>query len=333
MITGYRNHRMALTITFLVISLTLTACGLGKDGFLGGGGKSGRTVRTTGVGAENLKNYAATFTVTFEPDSNPANGWVYSVDTVLTENPPARQQTLVIEGLGRDKDPGDTTLIQVGDKQYMIGEGVGSAGCLIFPASVDLSKSYLTPGDFLPASSLTKLDSLGNVEVAGQAGERFTFAADAVGDFTDVKGDLVRAKGGDYVLLYALTGHTLDTRFGEGTPGKIVWHYEITDLSPDEALSAPAECEISLPIMADAQELSRLPGLISYTSATAAADVVAFYQNELVANGWLVYEIPATSDKTTLLHYARAGELLKVSIDATATGARVQLFLEDRPAP
>jgi hypothetical protein len=215
----------------------------------------------------------------------------------------------------------------------MTGEGVGSAGCLIFPASIDLSESYLAPGDFLPSSDLQKLDSLGDVEVAGKAGERFTFTADAVGDFTGVKGDLVRAKGGDYVLLYAFTGHTLDTRFGDSTPGKIAWHYEITDLSPDEVLTAPPECEITLPIMADAQELSRLPGLIKYTSATAAAEVVTFYQRELEAGGWLVYELAATSEDTTVLHYARGGELLKVSIDAIPMGAKVQLFLEDRPAP
>jgi hypothetical protein len=270
--------------------------------------------------------------VTFEPDANPAGGWVYSVNTLVIENPPTQQQTLAMDGLGKDKDPGDTTLIQIGDKQYMTGEGVGSAGCLIFPASVDLSTSYLAPGDFLPSSELTNLESLGGVDVAGQAGERFSFKADAVGNFTDITGDLVRAKGGDYVLLYAFTGHTLDTHFGGGEPGTIVWHYEITDLAPKETLSAPAECEITLPIMTDAQELTRLPGRIEYTSSIAVAEVVAFYQRELEADGWLVYELPATSDKTTLLHYARGGELLSVSIDATATGAKVQLFLEDRPA-
>lgn len=329
----YRNCRLALTVILLVLSLTWVGCGLGGNGLLVGGGKDGEPVRVTGVGAESLTTYAATFTVTFEPDGNPESGWMYSVKTLVTENPSARQQTLAMEGLGRDKDPGDTTLIQVGDRQYMIGEGVGAAGCLIFPASVDLSESYLAPGDFLPSSDLKKLDSLGDVEIAGQAGERFTFATDAVGNFTGVTGDLVRAKGGDYVLLYAMTGHTLDTHFGEGTPGKMAWHYEITDLSPDEVLSVPPECDISLPIMVDAQELSRLPGLIEYTSVTPAAEVVAFYQRELEADGWLVYELPATGDNTTLLSYARGGELLKVSITLTASGAEVKLFLEDRPAP
>lgn len=322
----YRNRRVAFTIILLAFSLTWAACGL-----LGGGG--GKPVRETGVGAENLKNYAATFTVTFAPDADPSRGWVYSVDTLVIDNPPIQRQTLKIDGLGRDKDPGDTTLLQIGDKQYMTGEGVGSAGCLIFPAAVDLSESYLAPGDFLPSADLKKLDSLGEVEIAGQAGERFTFTADAIGNFTDVKGDLVRAKGGDYVLLYAMTSHTLDTHFSDGAPGKMEWHYEVTDLSPDETLAAPPECELTLPIMADAQELSRLPGLIKYTSATAAADVVAFYQRELEADGWLVYELPASSEEATVLHYARAGELLKVSVEPAPTGARVQLFLDDRPAP
>jgi hypothetical protein len=290
-------------------------------------------VRTTGVGAENLKNYSANFTVTFEADNNPAGNWVYKVNTLVAENPPVKQQTLSMEGLGADKDPGDTTLLQIGDSQYMTGEGVGSAGCLIFPASVDLSESYLVPGDFLPNSEIKKLDSMGNVDVAGQAGERFSFKADKIGEFTDVSGELVRAKGSDYVLLYALTGHTVDTYFADGTPGKIAWHYEVTSLSPGEAPAAPAECALSLPIMADAQKLTRLPGRIEYTSATAATEVVAFYQRELEAGGWLVYELPATSDKTTVLLYARAGELLNVSVDATATGAKVQLFLEDRPTP
>lgn len=316
---NHQKRHAVLAITLLLCCLAWTACG-----------KADKPARTTGVGAENLKSYAATFTVTFKPDSNPSGGWVYSVDTLVTDNPPAQRQTLTIDGLGKDKDPGDTTLIRLGDSQYMTGEGVGSAGCLIFPASVDLSESYLAPGDFLPTSALKKLDSLGDVDIAGQKGERFSFTVDTFGNFTNVKGDLVRAKGGNYELLYALSGHTLDTHFSDGAPGQMEWHYEITDLSPDEALSAPPECELSLPIMADARDLSRLPGLIEYTSATAAPEVVAFYQRELEADGWLVYELPATSDKATVLHYAKSGEVLTVSVDDTAVGVKVKLFLENQ---
>jgi hypothetical protein len=312
----------------LVLFLTLLACGIGQNA---ADEKGQEDTEVTGGGAENLPSYAANFIVTFTPDDNPSRGWVYSVDMLLVEESAARQMTLAIDGLGRDKDPGDTTLIQLDDVQYMTGEGVGSAGCLVFPASVDLSDSYLMPGDFLPASAVKKLDRIGDIEVAGTAGERFSFKADEIGDFTGVEGEIVQAKDGDYVLFYTLTGHTLDTYFGDGVPGTMVWHYEVTDVSPDEAPAVPLECEATLPIMDDAQDLSRLPGLLEYTSPTAADEVVAFYQRELEADGWLVYNAPATSDDTTLLLYAREGELLNVSISDTVSGTQVQIFLEDRP--
>ncbi|MBN1310605.1 MAG: hypothetical protein JXB30_04230 [Anaerolineae bacterium] len=324
----HHKKQTIFIIALLVFALTWTACGRGQNAV---DGKAPEAVQMTGVGAENLSSYAAAFDVTFAPDDDPSGGWSYSVDMLVIENPPARQQVLVIDGLGQDKDPGDTTLIQVGDAQYMTGEGVGPAGCLVFPASVDLSESYLMPGDFLPASDLNKLDRIGDVEIAGTEGKRFAFKADEVSGFTNVEGEIVQAKDGDYLLLYALTGHTLDTYFGDGAPGTIAWHYEVTDLVPSEAPAVPLECEATLPIMADAQELTRLPGLLKYTSPTAAEEVVAFYQRELEAAGWLVYNLPAVSDDTTLLLYAREGELLNVSISVTAGGTEVQIFLEDRP--
>src|SRR5574341_1162106 len=115
---------------------------------------------------------------------------------------------------GQQRDSG-VTLVTERNTQYMTGEAVGGAGCLIFPASVDLETTFLLPGDFVPATALNRFrQSEGQAEVAGRGGTRYTFEADEVEGFTDVSGEMV-ADGG-LVLSYDFSGHTLETPFKIG---------------------------------------------------------------------------------------------------------------------
>jgi len=281
------------------------------------------------VGLEGLDRYAATFVVTFEPDNQTLTGWTYTLD--ILSNSGALRRSLVIEGVSTDLDPGDVTLITEADTQYMTGEAVAGAGCLIFPASVALETTFLLPVDFLPAYALNSVrQSQGQAEVAGRGGTRYTFEADQIEEFTNVSGETV--VDGGLVLRYDFSGQTLQTPFSEDEPGTLAWQYAITDFAPEEEISGEEGCEIQYPIMADAEELTRLPGLISYTTPTSADQVVLFYQQTLEAEGWLVLALPDVSEDTTVLAYARAGEILNVSVKVLESGSEVQMFVEDRPA-
>lgn len=279
-----------------------------------------------GLGLDALEAYAATFEVSFTAEGDPAASWDYTVD--ILSSPTALRRDLRIEGVGPEQDPGDITLIQIGETQYMTGEGIGDASCLIFPESYDLENSFLTPDDFLPDLADITLEPDGPETVAGQPGMGYTFEAESLGDFTGVSGTLVLADEAGYLLRYDFTGSTTDSRFAPGQVGELSWHYEITSTNPGEALSAPGDCSIDLPVMDDAAELTSLFGVTTYSTPSSSEAVLDFYVEALPAAGWERYSLPHTQDNITLLVYAQGGEFLNIKIESTDSGSDVQLVLE-----
>jgi len=283
-----------------------------------------------GVRLDSLDAYAATFEMAFAPDDAEAQGWTYALDILTSSDPSGLRWSLSMEGVPPEQDLGDATVTRIGDTQYMTGEATGEAGCLIFPASIDLETSFLTPDDLLTPDALADvLTPAGAETVAGQPGTRYTFEAAALGDFQNVSGDLVIADDGGYVLRYNFAGDTATTPFSTGLEGQVTWQFEITDLSPDETVTAPEGCEIPYPLMADATDLARLPGMVVYLSPSSPEDVQAFYEQALPEAGWGRYDLPATSAGTTVLVYAREGFLLNISITAVEGGTEVQLFTRE----
>jgi hypothetical protein len=281
-----------------------------------------------GLSLDSLETYKAIFQITFTPEEAESPGWTYRLDILAGAD--GLQRSLSMQGVSEAQDLGDVTLTRLGDTQYMTGEATGDTGCLIFPASVDIETSFLMPDDLLLPDALTGILSLdGAATVAGLSGQRYTFEADAVGDFRDVSGELVLSDEGGIVLRYGFAGSTAETPFSSGLEGRMTWQFEITDFSPEEAVVAPEGCELDYPIMADATDLARLPGMIAYTSSSSPEDVQAFYEQALPDEGWQRYDLPETSGDATVLVYAREGWLLNVAITAADGGSEVQLFPRD----
>lgn len=323
-IAKYRPGRVA-ALLLTAISLAWVGCGPSNPTVT-------KQPRDSGVGLENIDRYAATFEIEFTPDGGLAGGWTYSLD-IVSNGAAGLRRSLSMEGVSTAKDPGDTLLTRVGESQYMTGEGVGDAGCLIFPVSIDLDTSFLMPGDFIALTQLRPgLVPVKDEMVAERAGQLNTFKAGSLGDFTDVSGEIVIASVGNIVLRYEFSGHTVDNRFADGLAGILTWHYAITDTDPAEDVAVPEGCTPEYPVMADATELSRLPGLIKYISPSTPEVVLAFYEQTLTAEGWLVLTLPKSGEGTTVLSYARQGETLNVSVRATLLGTEVQVYTEDKAA-
>jgi hypothetical protein len=321
-----RMHVRASLLSLSLIAglLAALACGPALP-FLGG---NVTPTPDSGTGLEKLGEYAATFDAKFVPDNQNIRTWTYNLNIVETKQ--GAHRTLVIDGVDRGQDPGDTTLISVGDSQYMIGEGVGSTNCLIFPKDVDVTSSFLLPGSFVPLNDLKAIwKSDGDEDVAGKSGTHYTFEAVRLGsNFTEVLGDAVVS--GDIVYRYDFSGHTIDQYF-TGQGGTLTWHYEITSFAPEEQVAAPKGCTPPYPIMDNAAGLTRLPGLIQYTSSTPEKDVVLFYDTQLIAEGWAVNKDPEIDEnnRVTILNYIREGEVLNVSVKGTNQGTEVKLFTGD----
>ncbi|HSR29355.1 MAG TPA: hypothetical protein VLY63_02235, partial [Anaerolineae bacterium] len=80
-----------------------------------------------------------------------------------------------------------------------------------------------------------------------------------------------------------------ESYFGEGTHGAMSWNYELQRPAEPSIIDLPADCPpglLDVPVMADATELERLPGMTRYSTAASVAEVQAFYEEELAVLGW-----------------------------------------------
>lgn len=280
-----------------------------------------------GLQNDALGAHTAEFTAEFAPSDGSA-GWTFATMLEHGEN---QRRVLTIDGLPANVDPGDVTLISVGDRQYMTGEAVGVSRCLLFPADVDLDDSFLTPDAFLPPISVpdSALTKGAEETVAGQVGTVYTFENAAIGGLTNATGSIVLAENGA-VLRSTVEGDMLDDKLLNGVEGHINWNYVVTSVGAGEAINVPAECVVDLPVMDDAEDLARLPNLIQYATDGTLEELQAFYDTELKALGWGVYEFPQVREESTVLTYAKDGVILSVSIEAEGGKRLVQLFTEDR---
>src|SRR5688572_29907195 len=77
--------------------------------------------------------------------------------------------------------------------------------------------------------------------------------------------------------------------FGTGE-GHIEWEYNLLDVNGPVTIEPPANCEepggADFPKMPDADQVSSFGTLLTYTTKSPTADVIAFYNAELAAQGW-----------------------------------------------
>lgn len=76
----------------------------------------------------------------------------------------------------------------------------------------------------------------------------------------------------------------------EDRPEHLSMEYEIYDINADIVIEPPSGAETGLPedipLMSDAQVEMAMEGFIIYSTASSVEDVVAFYQDQMPANGW-----------------------------------------------
>jgi hypothetical protein len=312
------THYKGVLFTGMMLMGGALACGLPFGNGEGGPGEE----TSVGDAYLGLAQEAVTFTST-------EGTWTYLLETQRAAGDPSLQYELTMEGLPASIDLGDVSLIVSEDSGYMTGPAVGEGGCAIFPLSEEVLSAFPNADDLLPPAEFSAgLVRDGSETVAGVDGTRYTYSAANAGDLTDVSGEIVLAKAGDYVLRYTLTGQTSEPPFGGSTAGTLSWAYQI-DAFGEETLAVPAACAVAYPLMPDAANLVRLPGLIIYQTAKAPPAVLAYYVSALEGDGWAVYEFPQEGNDRGLLTYAKEGVVLTVSAKPEGSGAEVSLFFDE----
>jgi hypothetical protein len=274
---------MALALIGCRSSTPETPAAEDEDDSDGGGGIDISNQIYQGLQSDRLGAHGATFHAQFTPSDGSA-GWTYDVTTQVNDPNTALSRALAIEGLSSGKDPGDVTLVRVGETQYMTGEGVGVGLCYLFPLGVDVERAFLSPDSFLPPAQVPDevLTLSGQQAVSGEDGTAFVLAS-TVGDYTNVEGTIVLS-GNGAVLQYTFAGDTVEDYLLDGVPGRLTWDYTVQSFGVGDTINVPAECLVNLLMTEDAGDMVRLPASSS-TIRICRSTRLRLYQQSLSRGG------------------------------------------------
>ncbi len=255
------------------------------------GGEEPLQLSDVSAGLASLDSYRATFTMSFEgvdEGGQPQSSSFSSVEE-FSRNPPAKRTSFTGSGVDSAGEEGGFELIEVDGKTYSIfGELCTSAEASEAP----VADSAFTPSSVI--GDITGSQFVGVENVNGVSTRHYIVDVSgllALGAYTEAKAEAWVADPGGFVVKYAFEASGSDVYFGlgSGVKGSLRWDYEVTHINQSVHIAAPENCggaPADIPLMPNAADTSSFGELTTYTSASALADVVAFYKAEMAANGW-----------------------------------------------
>ena len=284
------------------------------------------------VGLTELASYHASLTVTFEGtrDGQP-DPWAFTRSTTVGRDPSVRQideeqtgaapHTLFRADVGGfryervDQGPCETAVIA----------DVAAPGNLTGDGAVDLEPAALLSG-FLGAEEVA-------VEtIDGIATTHYTFDERALGsvDSTVSVGDVWVADNGGFVVRYRLTTEGASAWLGQGVQGVATFDYTLSAVGNAVTVVVPEDCPIG-PVEAalppDAHDVEIQPGRVTYLTASAPADVVAFHQADLASAGWLPDGSVLVGIDGRLASFVRTSDELSLIANNDPAGSLVTLIV------
>lgn len=277
-------------------------------------------------GLQGLDSYRSHFKMTFEGTTDgEAETWVYEMDMEAVRDPFA--QRVVVQGalVGESLEA-----VQIGDQQYFV---LGEGQCISSSADED---EMMDTEIFEPDDVIGGLENARRVrpdeQVNGIPCRHYKFDETSVvwGGFAHAEGEIWIAVEGDYVVRYTLQADGGNPVTGDDE-GHVEWEYEVRDVNEPIAIEPPAGCaaaESDFPIMPDAMDMTTMGSMVMYTSASAFDDVLAFYQEQMPANGWSSTDDSFVSADTAMLGYTKEGRSATITL-GTEDGAVSVLIMSE----
>lgn len=280
-------------------------------------------------GLAHLESYKSTLIVSFSgTEAGQPSQWSNTYEMLATGDGAERQLTLATAG---DAGEGSATPMYRAELNGVAyerrAEATCTAGEIYGPDSLALRWE---PAGFL--TGVTGAVEVGGEEVNGVAATQYTFDERAFGSLppSDSTGEMWVATDGAYIVRYLLSTAGTAEYFGEGSEGTLTFDYQLTEINVAPAIEPPADCPedaVDAPLMPDAADVVRVPGLLIYTTATTPEQVAAFYQQEMPALGWESTADPTVSETETFLRFTRAGEEISVVLSPGAAGTTVRILV------
>jgi predicted small lipoprotein YifL len=294
------------------------------------------TLASRDTGLDQLKSYRATWRAQWKAtDQGKTDEGAWNWSEEYTSEPRARHLTMKIAGSDATAETDGFEIWQIGDTTYM--KSGADQQCLSFSsegAEKDIEKSGFSP-TMLGAIEDAKYVGQDTINGVPAKHYRYNSKSGILLGLDEVIGDTWVAAAGGYVVKDAVTfkgrsggptgflGMGSSSSTGEGN-----WTWELSDVNAPIAINPPEGCsgsQLDLPIMPDATEKSRFGNMTSYKSASKPADVAAFYQDRLAADGWQAEGEPTDMGETVILNFAKDDLKLNVMISTSDGATQVML--------
>jgi outer membrane lipoprotein-sorting protein len=263
---------------------------------------------------EGLDSYRMRFTMTFEGTDGDGETVQSTLEMEVEYVRDPFAMRVAISGSDEDIGLAGETMemVQIGDQQYTVFEGQ----CMVTPAD----ESFTDMGLFETEDLLSDIESAHRVmpdeTVNGVACRHYKFDEQSTVGFSSANGEIWVAVDGNYLVKYTLEADGKNPINDE--EGHVEWVYELRDINAPITIEPPAGCESvgsEFPMMPDATNVMMMEGTVMYESASAFDDVLAFYQDEMVAAGW-TSEDSFVGEGVASLTYTKDGRTATVMLSA-----------------
>jgi len=272
-------------------------------------------------GLQSLDSYRANFKMAVtDTAGGGTEEWAYEMDMEVVRDPFA--QHMVIQGVAAE---GVFEMFQIGDQRFI---SLGEGQCISTSAEGEaMDAEMFEPGDVIGGLSNARRVRP-DQDVNGIRCRHYKFNETALvwRGFTKAEGEVWVAVEGEYVVKYTLQAEGKDP--ASGKEGHLDWVYEIRDVNEPIPIEPPAGCaatESEYPIMPDATDMTTMQNMVMYTSASSLDDVLAFYKEQMPANGWSETGDSFTSEGTAMQSYTKEG--VTVSLTLTEQDGKVSVLI------
>jgi hypothetical protein len=133
-----------------------------------------------------------------------------------------------------------------------------------------------------------------------------------------VSGDYWLAERAGFVVKYILQAASPANPTGTGVEASLSYAYELSQVNTIQSIDLPAGCQavpLDLPVTADATNIHRNSGSVSYQTTSSAAQVSELYFQQLGVLGWIAVSTEPGSDVSLPLGLEFSQDELKLSIN------------------
>ncbi|MGZ4723429.1 MAG: hypothetical protein ACXV8L_04360 [Ilumatobacteraceae bacterium] len=276
------------------------------------------SMQTTTTGLAALSSYTATLTLSFEGTrGGQPSTWSKTYAMLANSAPAARQ--LTIQKSGDGADPAQVFMAEANGAGY---EKTAEDACTATVIAPDATLAQR----FEPAGLLAGVvgaDAAGNEAINGVSSDHYTFDEHALGQSgrATATGEMWVASDGGYIVKYVLKTKGDANYFGEDIEGTLSWDYELTDIGQPVTITLPDDClpgMLNVPQLPDASNVTNVPGLLTYQTATSLADIAAFYQAQMTPLGWTPGNDPTYTDTSMIEDFTQGTATLTVTASTDA---------------